>query len=645
MNRITTQHSFKKSQVVAKTYMLFLLFCLPTVSSLAQSFNLGWEGSEIIPKSLFLDQAKWNSGTASGDYLSVTTDSSAINLHWKFGNGNRNKWVVYYIRLKNPITISDSDIIGIDVKGSDCKSNRDFSLKFEDGTNQAIFFSHGLASLNRWCNRISILKKQFSGNPDWNNIKVIAIAVSSDASSSDILPDSGTVSVRNLQIANINTWQRARKFDFLKHSDSLDSIKNQALRGILGRQVDNGLFYTWKEDNASWLYGHGLVLKLLSLEGEWENGIPVNECAKAAEKLALFLISQQFPAGYWPRAWNTREGTIRSVDENIWMGDFPWTITGLVNYFAKSGNERVLPSIQKAKSFLYSLIEPSGKFYTVNTSTGVKKLVTNAESYAAAINSVFELGDSLKAMTMLNYISSLTWDDELQYWKEDLYSSRPTLFSSTWMSMLSYHANDSAKAINSLSFVGKVLDTHGPGNPEGFDGIGPIATWYEGTLTYICAGGPESQALFDTLVNYRYDDETIPSYNDSLGGKADIWAVKWSSLDATAWLYYAAAKMSPFKQYVSFNLPTEIEEISANYIFSIFPVPAKEKINIYLNDRTKKIKAVAIYDLSGHCLLKISNGTGSELNNADISSLRNGMYICKVDLEKQCFFQKIVVVK
>ncbi|HDP75995.1 MAG TPA: T9SS type A sorting domain-containing protein [Bacteroidales bacterium] len=635
----------KKTSIYIKTRILFGLFSLLSISSLAQSFELGWEGNEIIPQSVFLNKANWNFGYAPGDFLDITTDSIAINLNWKFGSGNRNKWVVCYMRLQSPISISDSDIIGIDVKGSICNSNRDFSLKFEDGTNQAVFFSHGLASVNRWVNRISIPKKQFSGNVDWNNVKVISLAISSDASASDIQPDSGTLSIRNLQISNIGTWQRSQNLEFLKHSDLLDTIKNQALQGILKRQVPNGLFYSWIEDNASWLYGHGLVLKLLSMEGVWENKIPVNDCAMAAEKLAMFLATHQLSPGYWPRGWNSREGTIRSIDENIWMGDFPWIITGLANYYAKSEDERVLPSIQKAKSFLYSLIEPSGKFYTVNTSTGAKILVTNTEAYTSAINSIFELGDSALAMTMLNYISSSTWDDNILYWKEGISLSRPTLFSNTWMSMLSFHTNDSIKAINSLSFVGKVLDTHGPGNPEGFDGIGPIATWYEGTLTYICAGGPKSQSLFDSLINYRYDDGTMPSYNDNLGGKADIWAVNWSSLDATAWLYFAAAKLSPFKQYNSFSFPTGLDDISENNRIAIFPNPANEKITISLNENAGTIKAISIYDLTGNCLIKMSNVSGSKLKVVDISSLKTGIYICYVDFQNQSFFQKIVVVK
>src|ERR1035437_4389396 len=136
-----------------KTFLLAIGICC-FFASKAQSYTLGWQGNEIISKNIFLNKTYWNLGNSSGDNIYATTDSEAINLHWKFSGGNRNKLIVYYIRLQNPVSISDSDIIGIDVKGSVCNINRDFSLKFEDGTNQSVFTWHGLASVNRWCKRL-----------------------------------------------------------------------------------------------------------------------------------------------------------------------------------------------------------------------------------------------------------------------------------------------------------------------------------------------------------------------------------------------------------------------------------------------------------------------------------------------------------
>ncbi len=608
-----------------------------------QSFNLGWQGNDIISKNTFLDQSGWIVGSSSGESVYATTDTNSVNMHWKFGTGNRFKYVVCFQRLQNTIAISDSDMIGIDVKGSACNINRDFTLKFEDGTNQAIITWNGLASLNRWCERLSMLKSQFGGTIDWDHVSIITLVVSSVASSSDVQADSGIVSVKNLKISNTRHWQRASKFETLKDTSLLDSVKNQALRGILSRQVSNGLFYTWREDKSSWLYGHGLVLKILSLEGAWQDNVPVNNCARAAEKLALFLINHQESAGYWPRAWNTDDGSIKFMDETIWMGDFPWIITGLANYYAKSGDERVLPSLGKAKVFLYSLIEPTGEFYTLNTQTDSNEPVTSVEAYCAAINAVFELGDSIKAMSMINYISSLTWDDTLMYWKESIYSARPVLFGNTWMSMLTYHSNDSVRAIDALSFAGKALDTHGPGRPEGLDGIGPVATWYEGTMSYICAEGPGSQILYDSLINYRYEDGTLPAYNDTIGGKVDIWAVNWSSMDATSWLYFASAKKSPFRQYLHPFSPNMVEKESGNSSFTVFPVPASDRLFLSFQNMAEPVKAISLYDLKGDCLKTIAPDTPAGLISLDVSSCLSGMYLLVVEFKNERVVRKVEI--
>ena len=639
--------------------MAAIMLIIPKVSS--QNFPLGWSGSPIISPSVWSDQSQWNSGAAPGDQITATHTNNEIQLHWKFGPGNRAKWVVYYLRLKTPIAFHDTQMIGIDVKGTlSKKDNRDFSFKFEDGSSQGIFLSHGLGTIDRWVNRISVLKMQANGSPNWSKINVIAFAISSDPSANDLLADSGTVCIRNLQVANVAQWQRTSVFDTLPASPKLDTVKQQTLNAILGRQVANGLFYTWREDNCSWLYGHGLVLKLLSLEGIWDNGKPMNASATAAEKLAQFLVSQQNSVGFWPRAWNTKQGTVRFTDEYIWFGDFPWMITGLVNYYAKSGDAQVLPSIYKAQKFLYSLIEPSGRVNTVNSTTGAKQPVTSTEAYAAVIQSVYELGDTMRARILTEYIQNYTWENGLKYYKEAIYSYRPTLFSNTWMAMLSKNTADSVKALDALSFAAKSLNTRGDGTLNGFDGFGPVATWLEGTLSYICAGGPNSSALFDSLLQLRYPDGSVPSYSDSLGGKGDVWAVTWSSLDATAWLYYVAARKSPFKKYVDFTSPLNLENSQKlEDAFVIFPNPGLGQIVVKSAGlRGNKVGGVRIFSVSGLCLFdwRAGDEMEMELGNAggerwrgnyggvkisdekdaiclDVSDLKSGIYVFELAAE------------
>ena len=626
-------------------FILLLDLLLVSAVTYAQSFTFGWEGTYIIPKNDFTDQSKWIVGSSEGESCVAVTDTGSVNLHWKFGSGNRSKYIVCFQILQNPVSLGNSDLIGIDVKGSVCNSNRNFSLKFEDGTNQAVFTWHGLASLSRWCEKLSILRSQFGGSVSWNNIKVISLVVSSDASPSDVLSDSGTVSVKNLQISDINQWTRATEFEHPDDTALLRSVKDKALQGILSRQASNGLFCTWNEDNSSWLYGQGLVLKILSLEGIWENKIPSNDYASAAEKLAIFLVNNQKTAGYWPRAWNTSSGSIKTEDPTVWMGDFPWIITGLVNYYARSGDDRVLPAIVKARAFLYSLIKPDGEFYTLNTLTSSTEPVTSVEAYCAGINSVFELGDTAKAMLMLDYISGQTWDNDLLYWKEGIYSTRPVLFGNTWMAMLMYHRNDSLKATDALSFTGKALYTHGPGRPGGLDGIGPVATWYEGSFSYITAGGPGSGVLYDSLIKYRFSDGTVPAYNDTIGGKVDIWAVNWSSLDATSWLYFASAGKSPFVQYYHPLLPALSDEKTELTDITVFPVPARQKIYFTVRDISDPVRSLTLYDLKGSCLIKTKPVLANDLLSLDISSCPDGLYLLVIELGSRKIFKKIEILR
>jgi hypothetical protein len=546
---------FRKDSSVTKNirtqWLIILLLTANATAIIAQTLNLGWTGKEILPLNTFINKSNWicNFQHYTGDSAYVTTDDSCVYLHWKFGTGKRYKFAQCYQYLGTAVSLANKDIVGVDVKGSKCTLVRNINLKFEDGIQQSFYRWDGLAGITRWCERISVLKKQFNNDQiNWGAVRVVSLEVNAEPSDNDIAKDSGVVAFRKLSADSVSSWTRANKFEALKDSNILPVIIKQTVNAILNRQNTNtGLFSTWLTDQSSYLYGQGLVMKILSLEGKWNNTQAVDSCAKAAEKLAMFFVNHQDQQGFWPRAWHTQTGEIMQnleSDGTVWMGDFPWIITGLQNYYKKSHDYRVKVTIDKAKSFLYDLIENDSILYTINPATHNKYSVTSGEAYAAAILSVLELGDSVKAARMLRYIDRITWDGTLQYWKEALNSPRIVLFANTWLSALLRKTTDQ-KPLNALSFVSKALYTRGPGEPAGFDGIGPIATWYEGTLSYICAGGPGSNNLFYNLINYRYSDGTVPHYNDSVS-LAGIWGVKWSSLDGTSWLYFAASKKSPF---------------------------------------------------------------------------------------------------
>jgi hypothetical protein len=114
------------------------------------------------------------------------------------------------------------------------------------------------------------------------------------------------------------------------------------------------------------------------------------------------------------------------------------------------------------------------------------------------------------------------------------------------MSYYNFQNEETQKGLDALSLAGKVLYTHGNGELYGMDGIVPLAIWYEGTLTYIAAGGPGSIALFEQLRTHINADGMVSHYNENLGGMGGIWAVDWHSLDGTSWLYFATAGKPPF---------------------------------------------------------------------------------------------------
>ena len=522
-----------------------------------QEFTPGWEGEAIVPDGVFLNTSAWirnQSDLMQGDSCFVTADS-VLHLHWRFGSGIRPKFAQCYQILSSPADLSGRDIIGIDVRGLAGKAwVRNVELKFESGGAQAVYTWENLAHLDRWCEKLVVLKKQFSNyqSMNWGAVTVISFAVTMNSSdNTDIQSDEGIVSFRTLVAQSVDSLDRAVAPEPLSEIavEVLQDIRENAIRAIKSRLEGTGLLTTWLQDGSSWLYGQGLALKALTEEGTWDFQGPVNEYAEAAEKLARFLASHQEEEGYWPRAWNAASGNVIVLlegDNTVWMGDFPWILGSLACYYRKSGDEMVFPAILKAGSFLYSLVIPPGKVNTMNMVTGQISEVTNYEGYAAVLYALIETGDSIQARNVLNYVMESGWDTELKYWKEGPDSPRPVLLVNTWLASLASAAGYSSEATDALSLAGRLLYTKGPGEPSGFDGIGPVATWYEGTLSYIAASGPGSNMLFNGIIPFINPDGTVPAYNDNLGSVAGIWAVDWPSLDATSWLYFAAAGKSPF---------------------------------------------------------------------------------------------------
>ncbi len=530
------------------------------------SYNLGWTGTDLISKSFFLTPSNWTTNVSNAglnDHIILDAAGDTLRMHWVLGPGNRNKWVQCYLYLPQTISLADYDLFGFDFKGLTIPGEAGFELKFEDGIHQAVVRWDKLAGLSRWAERISAAKKQFenASSLDWSKIRVISLAVYAQAIAANNNMQNGIINITPLKGTSMATWIRAKEQEFIDPKGTI-SIRDKALSALIKRQKSTGLLTTWNEDGSSWLYGQGLALKALSLEGNWNQGIPSDEAGKAAEKLALFLASHQQPEGYWPRAWNSVTGNInvlRESDGTVWMGDFPWTITGLQTYYKKSGDSRVKTAIQNGLNFLVKLIKEDGRFFTKNPQTGTTFEVASCEAYAAAILCLEESGDTVRANALIRYISVHGWDSHLRSWREATSSDRIVLFANTWMSYYLFRQGETQKGLDALSLAGKVLYTHGNGEHYGIDGIVPLSVWYEGTLSYISAGGPGSINLFNELKSHIHEDGMVSHYNENLGSMGGIWAVDWHSLDGTSWLYFTCKGISPFE--VTEGMPVGITSL------------------------------------------------------------------------------------
>lgn len=656
-----TTHLMRTSFIV----VVIVMEILCTKGTLAQdpeSFKLGWQGQEIIPAQEFIDHGNWITNAQIGNAISLVPNDTCLQLKWFIDGGNY-RWVQAYKVFSPAVSLNDLNVFALDIHGSSCADqnpchqNVSLELKFENGSRQALYERRGepgLLSIGRWIENLFFLRDSESfyvpADFNWDSITVFSIVVRSYPADVNILPDSGYVSFRNFVGDNMDTWERSEALETLALSgDTLSEIAARAASFILGRQAMTGLLTTWEEDGSSWLYGQGLALKALVLEGEWEENLPLNEYALAARELAWFLSEHQNADGSWPRAWNSMTGSIIVPYENdgtIWMGDFPFALMGLESYLKKSCDTKIEMARDKSREFLLSLIEPDGKLYTVNKITGGKQEVTSSEAYVAAIAALIETGDEVEVDAMINYLETRTWNSHFRSWDEGFYSDRVVLFANTWMANLLYDRGYSKKALDALSLAGRLMFTTGPGAPYGFDGIGPIAVWYEGTLSYINAGGPGSNFLFRNIIPRINPDGSVPHYNDDIGGNAGIWAEKWASLDGTSWLYYTASGRSPFEplinEAVCDTVSNRIDESSLSGV-KIFPNPANLFINIDFPQGLKENTRVSVRNISGRILLIQKVPAFQHSTSLDIAGLSSGIYFIDFDSTEGTIIRKLLI--
>ena len=77
----------------------------------------------------------------------------------------------------------------------------------------------------------------------------------------------------------------------------------------------------------------------------------------------------------------------------------------------------------------------------------------------------------------------------------------------------------------------------------------------------------------------------------------------------------------------------------------IYPIPAIEIVNLQSAVFSQELAVVEIYDLNGRKLIEKRFPAGSENLDMDLSSVENGIYLCKVSTEKYSTTKNLIIQK
>lgn len=530
----------------------------------------GWEGSVLIDgESLTNWTVEHDTGSSGSLELAEGMNNLAILLKWDIGTGD---WVQGKYGFSDPVDLSGADIFGISLHGGgpDETANKS-TIMFADVND--IFYGYDLQGVNdganqidRWLINLSIPKKRFQflfsldtrdiTQIDWSRINRFFIVVKRP----DQRPGggSGSLTIDHVQYDTAANWPRQNHFETMNADPQISS---RTIDYLLSQQKSTGLFLSWKEEPSpkAWLYDQALVLIALSREGIWDNGLPTNNAARAAKDLADFIINNQKDDGHWARGWNPETG--HELIDDGWVGDQAWCVMALSIFFQKSGYSSAMSSAQIGAEWLTSKIGTSGK--VVDSTEG------NVDVWWAMIStSRFENAEKIESYLLSE---ETVWDAELRYWWRGSNDPVIAMDAATWLSAFARHplVNRADMGMAALSFVKRTLITSNDDQTMcGFDGMGPVSIWNEGTAQYIAAGGEGGQSFFDMLISQQNPDGSMPGSPDNWATDVfGIWLSKWSGLAPTAWLYFSITGL-PFLSLTIENAISVLQVLS-----NIVPAP------------------------------------------------------------------------
>jgi hypothetical protein len=632
-----------------------LLFLI--ASSLAQSpCSPGWNGQVLIsgdedPKNWSIESDNGSSGTFD---VVPAFIGNGVRLNWNIGAGN---WVQAKHTFPQPVDLSQKDIFGVSLKGSYAIKNR-VSLMFADVN--GVFFGmdcDGINTISRWMKNLPLPKKVFyhfftiGPNPnlkaiDWSQIDRVFVVVKRPSAGQG--GGNGQLTIDHLQADRAADWPRQTHFETIRPDTAAAA---RAVRYLLNQQKPTGLFVSWKEERPpiAWLYDQALVLIVLTREGVWRNSVPLNAAAQQAQKLTHFLRTVQKPDNHWPRAWNPATG--QELVDDGWVGDQAWWTMALMEYARKSGDATAYASAQKGADWLAAKIEPIGK--VVPSTEG-----TVDTWWAMIATKRYEQADKIQ-----NYLLAKVWDADLKYWWRGAGDPFIAMDCATWVGAFakSPRVNKPEMALAALSLVRRTLVTTDDGGARcGFDGMGPVSVWCEGTAQYISAGGENAQGFLDMLLSLQRADGGMPGSPNNWASDCYGWLSDWTGLAPTAWLYFALTQ-SPFPIDLATSIVGEKNQLPTSFLLrQNYPNPflsgAKSRAGAAGNPSTrieyflpKAARVILkVYDTAGRevaILLDKSQAAGWHSAAFDGATLAAGVYFYRLQADGFTKTKKLLLLR
>ncbi|MCX7114121.1 MAG: hypothetical protein NTX45_29435 [Proteobacteria bacterium] len=479
-----------------------------------------------------------NRSASDGLQLVAGQSGQAVQLNWDVASSG--DYVQAKYTFPQPVDLSGADLFGVSLHGDGGGTATNMAIMFADVSN--VFYgydikkgSSGINQINRWIN-LPLPKKIFHyfwGGVviDWSRINQVFVVIKQPTGTG-----AGQLRIDQLQYDTAANWPRQTSFDTTHAASVPPQVTQNAVNYLLSSQAaETGLFISWQQEpfQKSWLYDQALVLLVLTREGIWQQGNPINDAARAAQRLITFISKVQKSDGHWARGWNPHTG--EELSDNGWVGDQAWWVMALSSYAARSGDIAANTSAQKGSAWLAAQIDASGK--VVPSTEG------NVDVWWAMIATKrFADADRIQG-----YLLNTVWDTNLHYWWQGFNDPNIAMDAATWLSAFSRHSrvNQPQMGLAALSFVRRTLVTGSDDDTLcGLDGTGPVSIWNEGTAQYVAAGGADGKAFLDNLILQQKPDGSMPGSPDNWATPLG-WLTPWSGLAPTSWLYFAV-KGSPF---------------------------------------------------------------------------------------------------